>query len=437
MGSFREIAQFMDSVVPPDSLRGLAEIHRWQNGIMPDTVSLRGICSRHNNTASQMKALFYNTWLLPGVSLETFCLSIRNKKRLRTSLAQIGEKPIRRIRARELARSIIDSGYDVVALCEIFDHDTRNFIIEELGDSVPATNQAFGPEPGNIISASLPVGVLTHTPGLPHIPVLNELLAISCPPFFIRSIGADPINSGLVTLGINKSLNNIRTMVYSNRGEPLKDSDYWSSKGVLRVEINIGFGNIEIYSTHIHFGGALLRDPTSEETNNVRRSQFIELKQFIEATHNPENICMVMGDFNCDGMNPLNPEYQFLVSEMDSIGFDDLWLLRARDEEGNSNPKPTTLLRDEGARVPYGNESCQIDDGLYCNDLIEAEISDPENLPARIDYIFMERQNSAHSFILDVTRPRRVPFRRDVITDRIEYISDHIGLEINLIASSI
>jgi len=433
MTSFDDIANFMDPVVPPRSLVALAAMHRWPGGESPTVISFRDICERHRDRTRHLKTLFYNTWLLPGVTLETYCQAI--KKRLKTELARIAEKPIRQVRAQEIAESLVANEYDIVALAEVFDLEIINLITNIVSEDVDQLSQELGPEPDGVISS---VSVGAEVLGLLPIPGLLEILGASCPPFFSRRIGAEPINSGLMTLGINRTLSNPMSMIYENRGNPLKDADYWSSKGVLRVEIPTSVGIIELYSTHNHAGGGLdvTGSPSVEDRNTVRRSQYQALREFIEESRDPRNICVVVGDFNRNGMDLSDdPEYQFLISEMGHVGLEDLWVSRARDEFNKPNPQPTVLRRNNPLGW-YREEVCRLD-GSYCDDLAVPETFETEQRPGRIDYIFVEQQTAEHSFILDVTRPRRVPFSKDPITEGIEHLSDHVGLELTLIASAL
>src|SRR5262245_30819602 len=65
--SFREVANFMDSVVPPTGIRQLARTHRWPGGQANTPLSLRVILSRHRHANKvTLNFLFYNTFLLHG-----------------------------------------------------------------------------------------------------------------------------------------------------------------------------------------------------------------------------------------------------------------------------------------------------------------------------------------------------------------------------------
>jgi hypothetical protein len=76
------------------------------------------------------------------------------------------------------------------------------------------------------------------------------------------------------------------------------------------------------------------------------------------------------------------------------------------------------------------NSMCDISkDNTYCRDLNGKPSGEC------IDYIFIERPSRDHSFNLDISRLRRRLFPRDQPTEGQYFLSDHLGLDVTLVAS--
>jgi endonuclease/exonuclease/phosphatase family metal-dependent hydrolase len=252
----------------------------------------------------------------------------------------------------------------------------------------------------------------------PLLPLLGTIDLLSCPPFAIRSYGAELLNSGLLSVGLNKSFGSSTSYRFQNRGDLLKDADYYSAKGVLKTVIGVNVGQIDVYSTHLYNGGDFIADVTEEEKQQVKLAQVTELLEFVNTSSSPSNVSIIMGDFNIDGIDLESEFYQEFISRMNAAGFDDICVQRCLDADRNIIIQPTSNTN---------NNICEVE-GNFCNELTTS-ISEGAT---RLDYIFIERQNDSHSFILDYTRPRRVSFPNTEISPDMNFLSDHLGLEIIL-----
>jgi len=438
----REVAQLMEPVLPDKSLRRLGEIHRWVN--KPKNISLRDMLKRHTASKSVKKFLFYNTYLLSGVALKIGCKYgfPLNRWTVKEKIS-IGAKPDLQRRARELGEKLLKNGYDFIALCETFNDKEINEITKAWKNKNIPISVAQGPSEVKTLSLKLSPNLI---PGLVHIP---SPLDIACPPIpnpipipipplisGIPTIEGKTENSGLMTIAVKNTFSQVSKHAYKNKGNALQDADYWASKGVLRTVINVGFGNIELYNTHIHAGGGLeiegQNSVSVEERNQVRNAQFRELRLFIQKNKDPKNIAILVGDFNRNGSNPTDSQYLIMKKEFEKVGLEDLWLQRAYDSSGNIVQGSTSMDEDEDGRVSLakGENICDLQ-GDFCSDNKKQK----DTSRSRIDYIFIEKPKASHSFNLDVTRPRRVNFKRNNPREGMDYLSDHLGLAIHLIPS--
>ncbi|PHN02695.1 endonuclease/exonuclease/phosphatase family protein [Flavilitoribacter nigricans] len=432
MHSVREIAEKMDELLPPRTLRGLLALHRWVDAT--GVPSLREIMDRHHGSVSK-KMLFYNTYLLPGVEYSIGKLGDAFLPDIEP--APIGAIPEIDSRREEIARAIQREEYDIAALCEVFRESEQQALRRPWPDGSLTTVAG----PAELIDIEVPIppmlwDTIRHT--LQHLPVAGSFLkpfANLLGPFghLLRpTLKGTTQSSGLFLMGRDIPFTSAATHVFESKGEATKDADFWASKGVLRVVIPFSGGNIELYCTHIHSGGSLLDETlTEEDRDRVKTDQYRELREFIQAHKQPEHIAILVGDFNRDGFNLEEPRYQALVEEMERVNLYDLWPQRGFDADGNVLPGATYMGDDESyVYREHGETICTLD-GHRCNDLIPQR--DPNR--SRLDYIFVERPSEAHSLNLDFTRPRRVNFTREGSGGEMFYLSDHLGLETTLIVS--
>lgn len=411
--SFKDIAKLMDPVKTPNSLRELAALHRWSDGNPPIHLSMKTFSDRHrHHLKAQQRFLFYNAFLLPEVEIPVgvfigaivagpvgAVIGAALDAAGITKITIEDPKPALEPRAHEIGYTIRRE-YDIAALCEVFKKREKERILE----AWPADHQPFsaaGPDDSGLAMAS----------------------------------------SGLFT--INNQYPIVQTRIkrhkFKNKGKLERDADAWSNKGVLLTEIDLGLprGGLEIYSTHIFAGNSLLDEtdlgtitiggnPSDIERHNIRLKQVDELIDFVKRHHQPQNVAMIVGDFNL----PVNKDgygTDDLIWKMQEIDMEDIWITRGDNTYGY-----TTKMDDKDK----ADRICPIDtnDNRYCDDLLDPG----EKISRRIDHIFIEKQKPEHGFILDFTRPRRVRFERSASArdrDKIAYMSDHLGLTTTLIAT--
>lgn len=224
---------------------------------------------------------------------------------------------------------------------------------------------------------------------------------------------------------------------FEARGERLWDADAWSNKGVLLVEIapgsaggdGAGAGHLELYSTHLFWGAGMLPGPRAndhERRHRVRMAQIDELLAFVERTHRPENVAVVVGDLNVrvhDVDRPDHPNhwYEDLAARMARLDFVDTWAA------AGMGPGHTC----GGERDPFDEEDPD-EPGRLLDDAAE-----PEGRPdrERIDYCWVQRSQHAHRLAVSFERPRRRAFPRPAAgrrRDLMPRMSDHLALEVTL-----
>lgn len=322
---------------------------------------------------SDHSLLFWNTWLLDGI-------------------LGISAKPQYKARAKEVGRAIERTGYDIVALCEVFDADEREAVKRGFVDG--SVDSRMGPEGGCLeVSSGL------HT--------------------LLPDDGSEAMN----IVSSDKT-------VYNEDGQEVRDADAFSRKGVLHTEIDVGPGNIDLFSTHLLAGGGLgfLETLFGWLSRDVpdrvqREAQVDELTSFVKGKTKNENITVVAGDFNIEARTE---EYISTIGGMmEELDLYDGWL---RHGSGGSGPTNSSGLTagcdiDDTAGLPYRCRGGDRDKGK------------------RIDYIFVEEPKPAHSFELDVAGMERATFWRGKKdqerfyaddSQRVpNYLSDHIALELN------
>lgn len=384
--SFRELAERMDPVRPPQRLRGKTTpyndpdgdesewnqggetakelaydfglYHSREKGLFQvhrrETNSFREVGERHHGQDStHHRMLVYNTALL-GASHDEV-----------------------EARAKDIGRMIGYEDYDIACLCEVFGADDGDLIRNRV-DNYGKTSwqEAFGP----------PDDWWDTSGGL----------------------------YGLVG-GDERVLVHDEHQTYSDEGQY---ADEFANKGWLLMEVDLGPGSLDIFMTHTDAG-----------TGDVesRKTQIEELMSAVQdrQRHYPENVTMVVGDLN---VYSSNNEYHWLLEEMDSTcSLRDVWLTRGGKASAThsfdiycSNVNPPDCACDDYDAGDYGGD--------------------------RLDYVFLEDPQAAHDMNLDVARMRRRPFRRtepcgdidpsELVDSQCEHMSDHLGLHLELIASN-
>jgi len=297
-------------------------------------------------------------------------------------------------RADELGRRLAGR-YDVAALCEVFDPSEQRAIMagwyrrDRGGAGRPRPRTASGP----------PERVR-------RVPLVKT--------------------SGLFTVVDGPRVARTATQAYRFRGHRFLDADAWAHKGALLVEVDVGLGaNLEVYSTHLIWGGDLLLRRERGHRSAVadfRQAQSHELLDFVRRTHTPGNATLIVGDFNIDALHP-SPAYADLTGAMGDAGFDDLWLARGT---GPGHTCDARVLR-EAIAVP------DPDAPDLCRDDLEAPAA--AGAGKRIDFAWLRRPATGDGVAVEVEAVRRACFPRAPGVDgydELPYLSDHLGLHLEL-----
>jgi len=312
-------------------------------------------------------------------------------------LPAVGEMAAPAVADRAVAiGEALAGAYEVCALTEVFDPIERRWVLGGWGDRPGVTARA-GPE-------------RTFPPGGP----------------------AAFASSGLFTVADGVPVTRTEHLRYQTRGDRLHDADAWSNKGVLLVEVDPlggGAGKVEIFSTHLLFGTGLLpgrhaADP--DRRHQLRMRQVDELVAFVGRAHRPENLAVVVGDFNVpahDITQGLRPDrwHNDLTSRMDRLGLLDAW------GELGVGPGPT-----------YGRAEDAFDEeDPDCPGRLMDDPDPPGAMPERdrIDYIWVQSPAPEHRLDVSFGRPRRRAFPRPAGAPdhaRLPRLSDHLAVELEL-----
>lgn len=314
----------------------------------------------------------------------------------------IAAKPLLAERTEEIG-SALSGRFDIMALSEVFLPKTQERIVAHLGRGADVY---FGPGP------------LSASPG--------EFAALG---------------SGLFTVTVGRRIVKASDrkqdqLVFSERGSKWKDIDAWSNKGALRTVVDVGVGNIEVYNVHTMYGGGSLFTRNYPDMIDLRLEQVRELMEFYRGRHDPRNVCVITGDFNLDAQTP--EIYGELTRIMTAHGFFDAWLQWNGKELRRSTALDTTEnIIDHDAIC--ANDASQAPHGFCEFDLLPLQLVTRNGEPeAAFDYVWIEFPTAEHRFNLDVTRVRRMPFRRPrgaMGVGSYPFMSDHIGLELTLLTS--
>jgi hypothetical protein len=223
-------------------------------------------------------------------------------------------------RAKEIGKQVLN--YDIVSLCEVWKQKYRYSVLSQ-GTSY-LTAYIGPPDPDVGAWEHFGSGLLVFSPTFPT---------------------EDGQNCQYTKSGV------ARTMQGDCDFGKAVDADQWARKGIQLTLIDVGYGTIELYSTHLYSGGDMpdLKEmarhsgssevqllgeflpavPTDEEKRDVRKAQFEQLARFISDKHQPQNIAIVSGDFNTFDANP--PErasiereaLNTILTTIDGIEFDD------------------------------------------------------------------------------------------------------------------
>ncbi len=358
--SFREIAQWIDDRSIENELpniqyelRSVAKQHRWLNSADAH-ISFRNIVDRHKGglNSKEISFLFYNTWLIDGALGTTTVSLLFDKKQAAPWLS---------LRADLIGKEIRNSGYDIAALCEVFEEKYQKIIKKQR-----FSYDAMGP---------------------------------------VWTIGN--VSSGLYTL--SKFSMSYKRHRFEEKGE---FPDNWSNKGVLHTTIDLGIGKIDLYTTHLFWGSG---EFNPIEKTKIQLNQLKELTEFIKETHNPKHLVIVAGDMNINpGRSKENDSAYEKMAELFSsitlkngskISLEDLWKIKGGKKGGTNMPKkgcePEKRIKNPVTGI------------CYCND----DTDDVKDLDeGRYDCIFVQKPSESHDINIDFSRMKRRPFPFPKIT---------------------
>ncbi len=367
---------------------------------------------RRHSASAMVRFLSYNTYLTEAhITLPDPFPDVR-----------ITAKPALHARAREIGQQVM-ADYDFASLYEVMQERQRDEILAAWGSSPP--DNFFGGTLSSLftISQEFKIGRREqHTYG-------NKGK--------VESIDIVPI------VGVGPSV------------DISLDSDFYANKGVMLTEIVTPFGTIEIFSTHLMFGGGfgqtgedLINAATPfekhiSESNPAERfatqlAQIDELIEFYHAQHHLENVAIICGDFNIDGSDA--GHFAQLKNRLAVLRMRDAW---ADGPFINNVSGGQTARNDDDDTKAQESNFDNICAGLsingdYCDDSRNPQRPPPVDCVGRFDYIFVEDSHQPpHTCNLDLSRVRRRQFRRRQPSDGQFFLSDHLGLETTLIVSKI
>jgi len=407
--SLRQIASEMDPLINSQSEVQLSNVlrqHRWLAGISASDRSFREVVRRHSNSAL-IRFLSYNTYLTEAhITLPDPVPDLR-----------ITAKPALHARAAEIGQMIF-SDYDFASLYEVMQEKQRNEILAAWEQTPP--DNFFG-------------GTL----------------------------------SSLFTISRKFKIGRRKKLTFRNKGKVFKvtlvpivgptvnlslDSDFYAEKGVILTEILTMFGTVEVFSTHLMFGGgfgrigedalnaavpfgAHISESNPSERLATQLKQIDELIAFYNEQHRPENVGILCGDFNIDGSNVGN--FNQLKNRLASIRMRDVW---ATGPFINNLAGGQTARNDDDDTKPHEADFANVctesvAGGDHCDDRVGPGHPPPPDCVGRFDYIFVEDPQPLHKCNLDLSRVRRRQFRRRQSTGGQSFLSDHLGLETTLFVS--
>jgi endonuclease/exonuclease/phosphatase family metal-dependent hydrolase len=230
------------------------------------------------------------------------------------------------------------------------------------------------------------------------------------------------------------------------------DSDFYAEKGVMLTEIVTTHGTVEVFSTHLFFGGGLpsaakalingatpfekhISESDPEDRFRTQLAEIEELIDFFHAQHHKENVAIICGDFNIDGSDP--SKFGPLKNRLASIGFKDAW---ADGPFLNNLAGGVTTRNDDDETKPielnFDNVCTELPGSTeFCDDTRGPRHPPAFDAVGRFDYIFIQEPQTSHTAMLDLSRIRRREFRRLAETGNQFFLSDHLGLDTALIVS--
>jgi hypothetical protein len=313
---------------------------------------------------------------------------------LTASFYTTGNAPGRPERAKEIG-TMLGAEYEIAALCEVFEPERQDDVQKQAG----ASGRALGVAKG------------TQADG-------------------------DLAGSGLMSVAFEGRLVSSQRKEFGFQGDPLRDADAWSRKGMLRTVLELGQGwRVELYSTHLFNGGGILEfdpaDPfqltlaglfpklTPAQRLEIQLQQVDDVVAYIKDTHQANHVAMLVGDFNINANTP--GVYEELTKRAWSVELIDLW------PYWHQHTRPMLKKPKPRGDTTHPETVCETADAKFCGEPKQPGTSE------RIDFIFVQRPKAEHPFVLDLSRVRRRPFSRGGSVS--SHLSDHLGLDIWVIAS--
>lgn len=404
--SLREVASEMDPLGDQHGdvqLRTVLKQHRFLAGAPAPAHGLREVARRHTESAI-IRFLSYNTYLTEAhLKLPDPFPDLR-----------LAAKPALHARASEIGQRIRPD-YDFASLYEVMQTKQRDEILD-----------AWGPTPPDSFFGG----------------TLSSIFTIS-QKFKIGRREQHTFESKGKVATINLILGSVDLSL---------DSDFYAEKGVILTEIVTPFGIVEVYSTHLMFGGGLgsaaaelinavtpfgdhISESSPSERFEIQNRQLDELIGFYTAVHHKENVAIICGDFNIDGSDVGHAAE--LKKRLVAIQMNDAW---ADGPFINNLEGGQTARNDDDTTKPQEGNFDNICEALgtngdYCDDSQGPRHPPPADCVGRFDYLFVEQPQPTHTFNLDLSRVRRRQFRRSQESEGQFFLSDHLGLETTLIAS--
>lgn len=332
---------------------------------------------------------------------------IRKVTRLDLGGLRIKPKPALDARTEELGPALVE--YDVCCLCEVWTGEAAEHILRGI-------RAARGEEWQGVAGPGAEGPLIVH-------------------------------GSGLYFLTRRFPVVRTEQLVFEHRGDRRHDADAWANKGVLLSAIDTGVGELELFQTHLYYGGGFadapgmltvplgIRSPTDGERIAVWRAQLDELARFYRAHHRPSNVAIVTGDFNLNGADIR--QYALLRRVMDALNLRDLWawdVFRHPAAAGYTCRYTDGEPMERDFSAACGRAGQAAGAGTFCDD--DHTTSGPRGGVGRFDFLFVENPTPDHRYHAELARPRRRPFRRARESDSEAFLSDHLGLDTTLYVSA-
>ena len=407
--SLKQVASEMDPLAARGTevwLSAVLRQHRFAANVPASARGLGEVVRRHANPIT-VKFLTYNTFLTEAhITLPDPFPDLR-----------ITAKPALHGRAAEIGRRIF-AEYDFAALYEVMQEKQRDEILAAWGSAPP--DHLFGGTLTSVFSISKKFRIGRKES---------------------RTYGSKGKVTGVEVIpGIGPTI------------DVSLDSDFYANKGVLLTEILTPLGPIEVYSTHLFFGGGFgktgedavnavtpfeqhISESTPAERFDTQKNELNEMLAFYRTHHRSQNVAIFCGDLNIDGSD--SAHFNELKGLLASIGMRDVW---ADGPFPNDLAGGQTSRNDDDDTKPDERDFSNICTGLaangdYCDDARPPNHPPPRDAVGRFDYLFVENPQPSHSYILDLTRVRRRQFRWAQPAERQFFLSDHLGLETTLLVS--